>query len=226
MAMPARAQASSCGWLEPELPTPPMTSVRSESARRRRARGSRRCRAAPRTAARLVRFWKSSVLDAEHPRRVGLAPRHFELLRGRLLVAHQHEHLAGAIDDGDRGVESLRLALGQRPLGDGFRQAERQVALGHDALRRRPAGQRERDPDSREDSQRAWHVHRHSFRYRPQEGPEKDTVQSAEAAGLSGHRKSSSSSSCSSPFSPGISPGGGGARTSGRRRWRRGKDDG
>jgi len=55
------------------------------------------------------------------------------VLRGRLLVAQNHEHLRGAIDDGH---EVLKLSTCTRPgrFGNRLRHAEREVALHDERL--------------------------------------------------------------------------------------------
>jgi hypothetical protein len=64
------------------------------------------------------------------------------MLRRGLLVPQDHQHLAGAVDDGGRCVEAFRLAFRESCFGDRLGHRQRQVALHHDSLcaRRRRRG--------------------------------------------------------------------------------------
>src|SRR5262249_7143542 len=75
------------------------------------------------------------------------------LLSGRLLIAKEHHQLAGSIDRRDRGIEALRLTRADRAFRYRFRQAEGQVALGHQTAavlrKQRAAEHRRRDAQFR-----------------------------------------------------------------------------
>ena len=66
-------------------------------------------------------------------------------MRIRSVGAEQHLQVAGTIDDGDRHVEAVRLARGQRAVGNQLRGQQRNVSLGQYLPMRRKRRGRNQD---------------------------------------------------------------------------------
>ena len=173
LASPALAQPSSVSWLEPELPTPPITSPADLNGHAATQRED--VLDIPlRQEARIVRrtFLKFRGWHPEHSRRVRLSSRHLGHLRRALFVPEHHEHLAGAVHDRRCRMESFRLALRERGFGNRLGQREGQIALHHQSLSGEVRRQAERDRDYRDNRRCIRHERLrghpiHAFAYCP-----------------------------------------------------------